>query len=214
MYREAALEVFYPNAYFNFFNDDLGAAFTFLRTVVPRESLARLRRLKFTMTVAQCEGWAGGDLTRSGSGPRSRMVSGKPKNLDHKANWRGLLAFLATHVDLPRLHLTVDMAECSWAFIEDLVCEGDTRAIRFIYDFCVDVVTSMCALKTVGGVKLEMCAFRALAPWLEREVLGCGNGEVSAPLHRVRCTAHDIPDWHDMDERLEGSNHHPTVCRS
>lgn len=49
-----------PTPIFDFSNDNLGSMLSFLRDILPREGLSRLRRLTFTMTEAQCEGWAGG----------------------------------------------------------------------------------------------------------------------------------------------------------
>lgn len=54
--RREAVEVFYSNAHFDFSNDNLGLMLSFLRDIIPREGLSRLRRLTFTMTEAQCEG--------------------------------------------------------------------------------------------------------------------------------------------------------------
>ena len=74
--RHQALEVFYSTAQFDFHDDNLGSTLSFLRDVVPREGLSRLRRIEFTMTEAQCEGWAGGAVASGYPAP--------PPQIDYK----------------------------------------------------------------------------------------------------------------------------------
>lgn len=222
--RREAVDVFYSNANFDFFNDNLGSTLTFLRDVLPREGLSRLRRLGFTMTGAQCEGWAGGAVV-SGypAGMLERLVGtpywgGAPaRRSDYKNDWRAIMALLAERADLPRLSITVDMGECSWAFLEDTLCweeDPDLSMFRFIYDFYVDVTTAMCSLKGLGGVELDLCAFQQLKPWLEREVLGYERKRIlKTRLEKMLWQRprfyQVIPAWHDMNWRLEGSNYQP-----
>lgn len=53
-----------------------------------------------------------------------------------------------------------------------------------------------------------MDAFRELEPWLEREVLG-RDGKPRLRSGRP-AFYHAVPSWHDLDQRLEGSNYAPT----
>lgn len=227
--RREALDVFYSNANFDFYNNDLGSTLTFLRDVLPREGLSRLRRLEFTMTEAQCEGWAGGAVA---SGYPAEMLErqvaipywggGPPPQFDYKNDWRAVMAFLAERADLPRLSITVDMGECSWAFVEDTVYWEDSPDLpipdlsmfRFIYDFYVDVTTAMCSLKGLGGVKLKLGVFDQLKPWLEREVLGYERKRLIKTIHEKMLWERPrfyevVPAWQDMNQRLEGSNYQP-----
>lgn len=222
--RREALDVFYSNANFDFYNNDLGSTLTFLRDVLPREGLARLRRLEFTMTEAQCEGWAGGAVA---SGYPAGMLEGQvakpywgggpPPQLDYKNDWRAIMALLAERADLPRLNILVDMGECSWAFVEDTLCwedSPDMSMFRFLYDFYVDVATAMCSLKGLGGVEFELGAFEQLKPWLEREVLGYGRKRIIKTIPEKDLWQRPrfyqvVPAWHDMNQRLEGSNYQP-----
>lgn len=219
MYDEAAVEVFYPNAVFEFWQDDLGSTLSFLRDVVPREALARWRRVSFTMTDTQCEGWTGGRALEGGYPPgllrritKICWPNGGPRpEFDYKADWRAVLRFLATNADVPRLHICVNMGMCSWSFVEDtlIIDEASYEWYRFIYDFCTDVATAMCCeLKGLGGVSFQMNAFSELAPWLEREVLG-RDVEPREPPRRAPDFYQVVPYWHDLDQRLEGSNYNP-----
>ncbi|KAJ4420809.1 hypothetical protein N0V82_004104 [Gnomoniopsis sp. IMI 355080] len=219
MYHEAAVEVFYPNAYFNFYEDDLRAALAFLRDVVPRQALAHMRRIKFTMTVAQCEGWADGALA---SGYPAHFLenilhvscegSARPP-LEYRADWRALLAFLGgAHADLARLTITVDISECSWEFLEDPLnfdmYDGNQSMYRFLYDLFIDVTTAMCSLHTIGDFKIQLGVFSQLKPWLEREVLGQRYSMISEVSGRMNW--YDmVPKWHNVDQRLPGSNYSP-----
>lgn len=218
MYQEAAVEVFFANASFNFWGDDLGATLAFLRDLVPRAALPRWRRVRFSMTEVQCEGWTGGtalacgypgqllEWFRHGYWPDENQ---RPQ-VDYQADWRAVLRFLAAHADLPRLHVTVDMAQGSWTFVEDVMDGADRREpswFRFIYDFYMDVVTAMCCeLKGLGGLRLYLCAFGQMAPWLEREVLG-HEGDSRPMRHPANWQM--VPQWNDMSQRLEGSNYYP-----
>lgn len=225
--RREAIEVFYHDAYFDLYNDDLGSTLSFLRDVIPREGLVRLRRIRFTMTVAQCEGWAGGAVD---SGYPAAMLEtqvavpywggGPAPRRDHKADWWAVVALLAGRADLPRLTVSVEMGECAWAFVEDTLMwpdPPDLSMFRFIYDFYVDVVTAMCALKGLSGLNLDLGAFQQLKPWFEREVLGYAR-ERTGLSPRARRLEQDlwrrprfyqvVPPWHDVDQILEGSNYH------
>lgn len=140
---------------------------------------------------------------------------------DHKNDWRAIVAFLAEHADLPQLSITIEMGECAWAFIEDTLMwedSPDLSMFRFIYDFYIDVATAMCSLKGLGGVKLELGAFDQLRPWLEREVLGYEQKRtlqsalarrLEEDLWRRPRFYQVVPPWHDMNQRLEGSNYQP-----
>lgn len=132
MYNEAAVEVFYPHALFDFCEDDLGATLSFLRDVVPREALGRWRRVKFTMTETQCEGWTDGEALACGYPPgyfqsfarRCWPNGGLRPGFDYKADWRAVLRFIAANMDLAELHVSMDMNACSWALVEDtLICD-------------------------------------------------------------------------------------------
>ncbi|KAK7721234.1 hypothetical protein SLS64_001530 [Diaporthe eres] len=225
--RREALEVFYSNAYFDICNGNLGTTLSFLRDVLPRDGLSRLRRLQFTMTEAQCEGWADGAVA-SGYPPwmLERIAGpywggGPVPRLNYKNDWRAIIALLAEHADLARLSITVDMGECTWAFIEDTLVWDDGPDLswfRFIYDFYTDVATAMCSLKGLGGVNFELSAFEQVRPWLEREVLGYEK-ERTFESPRARRLEEDlwrrprfhqvVPPWHDVNRRLEGSNYKP-----
>lgn len=222
MYQEAAVEVFYPNAYFDFYQDDLRVTLSFLRDVIPRKALARIRRIRFTMTPGRCEGWADGALACGypeailQSITRVYCAGNSRPALDYKTDWRAVLGFLARNAHLPRLSLSVGMAECSWGFVDDpYELNMDTDAMfRFMYDFIIDVVAAMCgSLKTLRAVKLDMCLYEGMAGWLEREVLGHDDGEI-LPLPTSRGGLKPYwspPPWHDLDQRLEGSNYTPDI---
>lgn len=225
--RREAIEVFYSNAHLDFYNVNLGTTLSFLRDVLPREGLSRLRHLQFTMTDAQCEGWADGAVA---SGYPAEMLEevagpgwggGPPPRLDYKNDWRAIVACLAEHADLPRLSITVEMSECTWTFVEDTLMWDDTPDMswfRFIYDFYIDLATAMCSLKGLGGVNFEFCVFEQMRPWLEREVLGYER-ERTLKAHRARMREEElwreprffqvVPAWHDVNRRLEGSNYKP-----
>lgn len=226
--RCEALDVFYSNAHFDFYNNNLGSTLSFLRDVLPREGLSRLRRLDFTMTEAQCEGWAHGAVA-SGypAGMLEQQVAvpywggGPAPRFDYKNDWRAIMTLLAEHTDLPRLSITVDMSDCAWVFIEDTLGwedDPDLTMFRFIYDFNIDVATAMCSLKGVGEVKLKLCTFQQLRPWLEREVLGYERKRTLQTPQARRLEEilwqrprfyQVVPPWHDMNRRLEGSNYKP-----
>jgi hypothetical protein len=226
--RREAIEVFYSDACFDFYNNDLGSTLSFLRDVLPREGLSQLRRIRFTMTEAQCEGWAGGAVA---SGYPARMLEsqvavpywggGPAPRLDHKADWRAVIAVLAARADLPRLTVTIEMGECAWAFVEDTLMweePPDLSMFRFIYDFYMDVATAMCALKGLGGLDLDLGAFHQLRPWLERGVLGYKRERTGLSPHARRLERdlwrrprfyQLVPPWHDVNQRLDGSNYRP-----
>lgn len=139
--------------------------------------------------------------------------------LDYKTDWRAVLGFLERYAHLPRLSLSVGMAaqgECSWRFVDDpYELKMDTDAMfRFMYDFIIDVVAAMCgSLKTLGAVKLDMCLYEGMAAWLEREILGHGDGEIlPLPTSQGGPKPYRSPSpWHDLDQRLEGSNYTPHI---
>lgn len=226
--RREAVEVFYSNAHLDFYDNNLGSTLSFLRDVLPREGLSRLRRLEFTMTEAQCEGWAGGAVASGYSAAMlERQVAvpywggGPAPRFDYRNDWRAVMAFLAQHADLPRLSITVEMGECTWSFVEDTMFwedSPDLSMFRFIYDFYVDVATAMCSLKGLGGLKLELSAFEQMRPWLEREVIGyerqCAlnsprDRRLEEDLWRRPRFYQVVPRWHDASQRLEGSNYKP-----
>ncbi|KAF3762599.1 hypothetical protein M406DRAFT_332973 [Cryphonectria parasitica EP155] len=227
-YREA-VDVFYSNTRFDFFQDDLGATLSFLRDVIPRAGLSRLRHLEFTMTEAQCACWASGAIA---SGFPAEMLErnvapmywggGSPPTFDYKADWRAVLAFIASYADLPRLNITVEMSQCCWPFVECSLPRHETvdlSMIRFIYDFYVDVATAMCSLKGLGSATFELSTFgQPLKPWLEREVLGYSKEPIFETDQAEPSWEDDlwhprffkvIPPWHDMSRKLEGSNYQP-----
>lgn len=211
MYREAS-DVFYPNALFTFYGDDLGAALRLLDRLPRPSGLARLRRLEFVLTEAHCEGWTPG----APSGSLKHHAGGRAAaRADYRAGWRAVLALVAQNADLPRLRLAVDMADCPWTYVRDALAWGDFELdlFRFVYDFQVGVAGAVCAAlagSLLGAVRFRLCPFEGLEPWLEREVMGCRNGYgvLPPPPERPRVTQ-EVPGWHDMDQRLEGSNYHP-----
>ncbi|KAF3769276.1 hypothetical protein M406DRAFT_109337 [Cryphonectria parasitica EP155] len=217
MYHEAS-EVFYSHALFDFYGDDFGVTLAVLR-LIPPTSLRRLRRIQFTMTVAQCDGWGAGALASgypaSSFGDMSRVYwRGGPRPVfDYQAGWRAVVSYLAENADLPRLRIIVDMATSGWSFFEvnDLLLWDslDFGWFRFVYDFYLGVATTLCSLKTLGSVDLVLYPFGKLTPWLEREIMGCRNGYGSLEQLERQCFGHHIPSWHSMDLRLEGSNYHP-----
>lgn len=223
--RREAIDVFYSNVHLDFYNVDLGTTLSFLRDVLPREGLSRLRRLTFTMTEAQCEGWAGGAVASGYPASMLERVArpywggGPAPQFDYKNDWRAIVALLAEHADLPRLSITVEMGECTWTFFEDTLMWDDSPDLswfRFIYDFYVDVATAMCSLKGLGAVNFELSAFEQVRPWLEREVLGYERERTLESPHARRLEAdlwqrprfyQVVPPWHDVNHRLEGSNY-------
>lgn len=218
MYREAS-DIFYSHACFDFYGDDFGVALAVLRRMPPG-SVRRLRRIQFTTTAAQCDGWGAGALACGYPESSFRKMEGYYWNdgprpeLDYQANWRAMISFLAESADLPNLSITVDMTNSGWMFIdvdEMLFWDDlDFGWFRFVYDFYIGVATAMCSLKTLGAVHFDLCPFRKLVPWLEREVIGCrrGDGKLEK-LHRRQGLWSRIPSWHNMDQRLEGSNYVP-----
>lgn len=66
---------------------------------------------------------------------------------------------------------------------------------------------------------MELSAFEQLKPWLEREVLGRESPEPEFKGPRARRLWADlwkrprfyqvVPEWHDGERRLEGSNYQP-----
>lgn len=127
--RRDAIDVFWTGAHLDLHGTDLGAALAFLRDAVPPEGLARLRRLRLTMTTAQCEGWfpAGGGAVACGypGGTLESQVAvpgwggGPPPRLDYRGDLRAIVALLRARADLARLRLEVDMGEGTWPFVED-----------------------------------------------------------------------------------------------
>lgn len=190
MYHEAVVEVFYPNATFHFYENDLRVALKILQAVPPK-ALARMQRIKFTMTVGQCDGWADGALASGypakhfGNVVEFHCAGSTRPALNYRADWREVLGFMARHVDLSQLQMGVDMDVCGWMFLDGPFERGVDMAsmFRFYYDFVIDVVAAMCCyLKGIGNVRVEMSAmYKGMAPWLEREVIGYGDGQVPAP---------------------------------
>ncbi|KAL1846100.1 hypothetical protein Daus18300_014350 [Diaporthe australafricana] len=226
-----ALEVFYTNLHLDL---DPCSSLTFLRSLSPA-NIHRLRRLTFTMTPAQVEGWCNGAVA-SGYGPKtlaSRVANpywgggpAAPAGDDgfYRRTWREVVALLAAHADLAQLALTVDMSECTWVYIEDsLMWDDPPDTIRpiftFIYDLYIDVVTALCELRGLGALTVELSAFEQLKPWLEREVLGRESPEPKFEGPRARRLWEDlwkrprfyqvVPEWHDAARRLKGSNYRP-----
>lgn len=185
MYREAS-EVFDSHAYLNLYGDDFSTALEVLRRF-PLDSLQRLRRLQFTMTVGQCDGWGVGALA-SGYPPYSYPAmaeafweaSLRPEH-DYRADWQAIVEFLANHVKLPRLSLTININLSGWEFqyVTNMLNRENVSInfawFRFVYDFYIGISTSPCSLKEVGAIYLELWPFSRLEPWLEREIMGCRN---------------------------------------
>lgn len=122
-YHEA-VDVFYNSLSFEFYETDLGTTLCFLRNL-PSDGLLCLRRIEFTMTEAQCEGWCEG-LVGCGYGvgmleqiAKSSWGGGPPPRLDYKTDWQATVAFLASHTYLSCLRITVDMGEGSRPVVED-----------------------------------------------------------------------------------------------
>lgn len=217
MYQEAS-EVFYSHAFLHFYGDDFSKALAVLRQF-PLDSIKRLRRLQFTMTVAQCDGWGAGALA---SGYPEHSYKGiskyhwdgsqRPQH-DYQADWQTIVDFLANNADLPRLRITVDMSDCGCAFedIGEMLTwpHFDFAWFRFVYDFYIGISTSLCSLKELGAVDLDLWPFQKLKPWLEREIMGCRNGYGSLDQPARQGYGSHIPAWHDMNKRLEGSNYPP-----
>ena len=201
-----ALEVFYSSAHFNFNGDDLRLTLSFLRDILPREGLSRLRRVEFTMNTAQCICWT------------SSSTEFKYKN-----SLQAIVALLAEHANLPHLSITVNMRQCLRSifgncvvFKPDEIISADT--FRFVYRFYIAVATAMCLLRGLGGVNLELYAFEQLRPWLEREVLGYDKERTFQSLQDKRHEEalwerpqqfQTVPPYHDNDQRLQGSNYQP-----
>lgn len=219
--RREAVEVFYSNAHFDLHGDNLSSSLSFLRDVLPRDGLSRLRRLEFTWTEAQCEGWADGAVASGYPAALLERVAkpswggGPPPKFDYKNDWRAVVAFLGAHADLPRLSITLDMEECAWSFVYDTLMWEDTPDLsmfRFIYDFYIDIATALCSLKGIGRVNLKLGAFQQLRPWLEREVLGYEQERSLQSLEAKTLEENlwqRVPPWHDLNCRLKGSNYHP-----
>ncbi|KAJ4387382.1 hypothetical protein N0V93_007973 [Gnomoniopsis smithogilvyi] len=213
MYQEAAFEVFYPNAVFDFYQDDLGATLTFLRDIIPREALPRLRRICFTMAQSPCVEW--GELDTSCDFPDDFPPwSRRPDpQVNRKSQWRDIVSLLADHADLPRLSLTVHFYH-EWGLIEDaFMHQGSHWPVewfRFLYNVYMDVATELCRLKTLLSVNFDVYVFQALRPWVEREILGQDNEGTSLLPRRLR-SYQQVPPWHDENKRLNGSNYHPDV---
>ncbi|CAN8102638.1 unnamed protein product [Discula destructiva] len=141
---------------------------------------------------------------------------------DYCGTWREVIALLAAHADLPRLALTVDLAECTWVYIEDMLTweePPDLSLFRFVYDFYMDVVTALCELRGLGSLVVDLSVFAQLKPWLEREVLGRESPEPAFQGALARRRWMDlwkrprwyqvVPRWHQEESRLEGSNYRP-----
>lgn len=163
MYHEAS-EVFYTNAFFNFFGDDFSKTLAILR-LLPRKSLQRLRRIKFTMTIAQADGWGIGALACNdpkffyGDIARYYWDNGERPQFDYQTGWRAIISFLANNADLPRLSVVVDTTECGWIFEERWMAgselELDWGWFRFMYDFCIGLTTTTCSLKTLEAFHFD-----------------------------------------------------------
>lgn len=213
MYQEAS-EIFYSNAFLNFYGDDWSTALGVLRQIT-LGSQHRLRHLKFTITVAQCDGWGSGALaSRYPEASYNEMArcywDGGPRpKLDYQADLQAIVYFLANNTDLTKLRLEIDMGTCGWQFfdISDMLMWEvvDMSWFRFVYDLYIGVVTPLCSLKELSAIDLDLYHFRNLKSWLEREVMGCRNGY--GELHENTLKGYGIPSWHNMDSRLEGSNY-------
>lgn len=223
-YREA-VEIFYSNVCFDFYDHDLGATLAFLQNL-PRDGLLRLRHIEFTITEAQCEGWCDGAVASGYSDrklesqvARPYWGGGPPPKHDYKADWRAVVAFLASHTDLSHLSIAVNMGDTSWPFVEDTLMwpeQPELSMFRFIYDLYIDVATALCSLKGLGDVTFDLSVFEQLKPWLEREVLGHHREPTFETPHQERMWQalwqrprwyQVIPPWHDVNHRLEGSNY-------
>lgn len=78
----------------------------------------------------------------------------------------------------------------------------------------MDVATAMCQeLQGLGGVQLHMDTFSELAPWLEHEILGRDSNRSPPQLQPLGGISfyQAVPEWHNLDQRLEGSNYHAEV---
>lgn len=225
-YREA-VEVFYSNICFDFYDNDFGATLAFLQNL-PRDGLLRLRHIEFTITEAQCEGWCDGTVA---SGHSARMLEsqiarpywggGPPPKHDYKASWRAIVAFLASHTDLSHPSIAVNMGDGAWPFVEDTLMwpeQPDLSMFRCIYDLYIDVATALCSLKGLGDATFDLSVFEQLKPWLEKEVLGYQREPTFETPHQERMWQalwqrprryQTIPLWYNMDQRLEVSNYEP-----
>lgn len=220
MYREAS-EVFYSHALFKFHGDNFGTTLAVLRTI-PYDSLQRLRRLKFSMTVAQADGWGNGALASMFPEFEYRRIASwywkengniRPE-FDYQADWRAVVSFIAENTNLPRLSIIMDFASCGWALTDEgemLSNDLDFGCFRFMYDFYIGVTTALCSLKTLEAIHFDLFPFRKLKLWLEREVMGCRNGYGSLEQPLRQGFGNFIPSWHNLDRRLEGSNYHPSL---
>ncbi|ROW03076.1 hypothetical protein VMCG_05760 [Cytospora schulzeri] len=226
-----ALEVFYTNLHLDL---DPSSSVPFLRSLSP-QNIRRLRRLTFTITPAQVEGWCNGAVA---SGYDAAMLESqvanpywdggavKPPGDDglYRRTWREVMALLAAHADLPRLALTVDMSGATWVYIEDTLMWDDPPdeirpMFRFIYDMYIDVATALCELRGLGQLVVELSVFEQMKPWLEREVLGRESPEPEFEGEHERRHWEEVwkqprwyqvaPSWHDGERRLEGSNYRP-----
>ncbi|ROW03847.1 hypothetical protein VPNG_07289 [Cytospora leucostoma] len=184
------------------------------------------------MTPAQVEGWCNGAVASGYNaatlesqiaipywGGGAVKPPGGGGDDFYRRTWREVIAVLAAHADLPRLALTVEMSECTWVYIEDAILweefmtpEEIRPIFRFIYDFYIDVSTALCELRGLGALELRLSVFEHLRPWLEREVLGRSKEPKVEGAHERRRRSqwyHMVPQWHDGDRRLEGSNYRP-----
>ncbi|ROV94594.1 hypothetical protein VPNG_09197 [Cytospora leucostoma] len=226
-----ALEVFYTNLHLDL---DPCSSVTFFRSLSP-QNIHRLRRLTFFFTPVQVQFWCDGAATPGYPElPSTDMEYYRehavkpPDQAFYRRTWREVIALLAAHADLPRLSLTIDMSEGTWAYVETpLMWAGEIMEadeivpmFRFIYDHYIDVFTALCELRGLGALEVEIGAFDQLKPWLEREVLGRESPEPKyESKHKQRMWEElwkrprwfqRVPPWHDMDRRLEGSNYRPT----
>lgn len=223
-YHEA-VDVFYSSVTFEFYETDLGTTLAFLRNL-PRTGLLCLRRIEFTMTAAQCEGWCDGAVA---CGYKAVVLEGQiaipywgggpPPRLDYKTDWKAIVAFLGSHTELSQLSIAVDMAEGSWPFVEETTMwpeHPDLSVFRFIYDFYIDIATALCSLDGLAAISFELGAFEQLKPWLEKEVLGCSREPSFVTAHQEKMWQwlwqrprwyQLMPPWHDVNQRLQGSNY-------
>lgn len=127
MYHEAS-EIFYSHAHFLLYGDDFSQSLAILRQF-PLDSLQRIRRLEFIMTVAQCDRWGVGALASGYLEDSYIAISQhhwdgytRPEH-DYQADWQAIVDFLADNADLPRLSITINIRHCGWEFqdISDMI---------------------------------------------------------------------------------------------
>lgn len=220
-----ALEVFHKNLHLEL---DPCSSLTFLRSFSPHK-IHLLPRLTFTMTPAHVEGWCGGAVASGYSATtlESQIVpyycgGGPVPHDEFCGKWREVVTLLAAHANLPRLELTIEMGECTWVYFEDMLPWDETPDLsmfRFMYDFYTDVVTTLCELRGLGGLVVQLSMFEQLKPWLEREALGREPPEPKLETRYARILWENlwkrprwysvVPRWHDGERRLEGSNYQP-----